>query len=140
MRSAIEELAASEGELVTLLDEFAAAYNRHDVEAIMSFMTDDCVFVSYFGPDVCGEKFTGRETVRNRVATGLADFPDARWDIAGHFVSGNRGVSEWIFRGTRRGASELIERQGIDVFTFNGGKIQTKATYQKWRQPVGQNR
>jgi hypothetical protein len=28
------------------LREFAAAYDRHNVDAIMSFFTDDCVFES----------------------------------------------------------------------------------------------
>jgi hypothetical protein len=124
-----------EAETIAMLDSFAAAYNRHDVEAIMAHMTDDCVFVSFFGPDVCGERFEGRDKVRQRVASGLADFPDARWDIIGHFVSSNRGVSEWIFRGTKRGTTERAERQGLDVFTFRNGKIQIKNTYQKWRQP-----
>ena len=125
-----------EEEIIALLDSFADAYNRHDVDAIMAHMTDDCLFVSFFGPDVCGEKFEGRDKVRQRVAAGLADFPDARWDIIGHFVSGNRGVSERIFRGTKRGTAEHSERQGLDVFTFRGGKIQIKNTYQKWRQPI----
>jgi hypothetical protein len=45
-------------------------------------------------------------------------------------------VSEWIFRGTKRGTAEQSERQGLDVFTFRNGKIQIKNTYQKWRQPI----
>jgi len=125
-----------EAETIALLASFADAYNRHDVEAIMAHMTDDCVFISYFGPDVCGESFVGRDKVTQRVAAGLADFPDARWEIIGHFVSGDRGVSEWIFRGTKRGTVEHLERQGLDVFTFRNGKIQIKNTYQKWRKPT----
>jgi hypothetical protein len=125
-----------EAETIALLDSFADAYNRHDVDAIMAHMTDDCVFISFFGRDVCGEKFVGCDKVRQRVAAGLADFPDARWDIIAHFASGDRGVSEWIFRGTKRGTAEQSERQGLDVFTFRNGKIQIKNTYQKWRQPI----
>jgi len=128
------EMASAEA--LALLDAFADAYNRHDVEGIMALMTEDCVFLSYFGPEACGERFAGRASVRRRVAAGLADFPDARWDPVSHFVSGNRGVSEWTFRGTRRGTTEPIERRGLDVFTFRDGKIQTKDTYQKWRQPA----
>src|SRR5262249_28216832 len=119
--------------LVLLLDTFADAYNRHDVDGIMACMSDDCVFVSFFGPDVCGEAFHGRARVEQRVRAGLADFPDAHWEIAGHFVSGDRGVSEWTFRGTRRGTIEKIERLGVDVFTFRHGKIAVKNTFQKWR-------
>ena len=34
------------------LQAFADAFNRHDAEAIMDFMTDDCVFEASAGPDV----------------------------------------------------------------------------------------
>ena len=116
-----------------LLEAFAQAYNRHDVDAIMALMTRDCVFLSYFGSDPCGERFEGFEKVRQRVAAGLADFPDARWDDLNHFVSGNRGVSEWTFRGTQRGTTQSVERRGLDVFTFKEGRIHIKDTYHKWR-------
>jgi ketosteroid isomerase-like protein len=39
------------------LQAFADAWNRHDVEAIMSFMTEDCVFESSAGPEVCGTRY-----------------------------------------------------------------------------------
>ena len=55
-----------EAETIALLDSFADAYNRHDVDAIMAHMTDDCVFISFFGRDVCGEKFVGCDKVRQR--------------------------------------------------------------------------
>jgi hypothetical protein len=119
-----------------LLETFANAYNCHDVDGIMMHMTEDCSFLSYFGQDACGEKFVGFDKVRQRVAAGLADFPDACWQDIHHFVSGNRGVSEWTFRGTRRGTAELVERCGVDVFTFKNGKIHVKNTYQKWRQAI----
>ena len=118
-----------------LLEAFADAYNRHDVDGIMALMARDCMFLSYFGPDACGERFEGFEKVSQRVAAGLADFPDAHWDDLNHFVSGNRGVSEWTFRGTRRGTAERIERCGVDIFTFTDGKIHIKNTFHKWRQP-----
>ena len=121
---------------LALLDGFAEAYNRHDVDDIMSFMTEDCTFVSYFGPDTCGQRFSGTEQVRKRVLAGLQDFPDARWEGARHFVSGDRGVTEWTFRGTRRGTTELVERQGCDIFSFRNNKIHIKDTYQKWRLPA----
>ena len=33
-----------------LLQAFADAWNRHDVDALMSFMTEDCVFEASAGP------------------------------------------------------------------------------------------
>jgi ketosteroid isomerase-like protein len=29
---------------ISVLDDFAAAWNRHDTDAILSMMTEDCVF------------------------------------------------------------------------------------------------
>jgi reactive intermediate/imine deaminase len=134
--SAPEKNAVTETKTLELMEAFAAAYNRHDVDGIMELMTGDCSFVSYFGPDACGQRFDGCDAVRKRVTAGLHDFPDSRWEGVRHFCAGDRGVSEWTFRGTKQGTSEAIERRGCDVFTFRDGKIHIKDTYQKVRQPV----
>jgi ketosteroid isomerase-like protein len=47
-----------------LLQAFTDAWNRHDIDAPMSFMTDDCVFETAAGPDVCGMRYQGRDAVR----------------------------------------------------------------------------
>ena len=39
-----------------VLQAFADAWNRHDVDALMSFMTQDCVFEASAGPDICGAR------------------------------------------------------------------------------------
>jgi steroid delta-isomerase-like uncharacterized protein len=84
-----------------VLQAFADAWNRHDVDALMSFMTEDCVFEASAGPEVCGTRYAGRESVRASFAEVWATFPDAHWGNARHFVCGDRGVSEWTFTGTR---------------------------------------
>ena len=55
-----------------VLQAFADAWNRHDVDALMSFMTEDCVFEASAGPDACGTRYAGREAVR----TGFAEVGD----------------------------------------------------------------
>lgn len=117
------------------LDAFADAWNRHDLDAIMSFMTDDCVFDASAGPDVCGTHYAGREAVRAAFAEVWATFPDAQWGGARHFVQGARGVSEWTFTGTRADATR-VEVHGCDLFTFRGGKIAFKNSYRKNRPPA----
>jgi ketosteroid isomerase-like protein len=101
----------------------------------MSFMTDDCVFESSAGDDACGTRYEGAEAVRKGYARAWADFPDARWNNARHFVQGNRGVSEWIFTGTNA-AGKRSEVSGCDIFTFRDGKIQVKNSYRKNRPLV----
>jgi len=117
------------------LQAFAEAWNRHDIEALMSFMTEDCVFESSAGPDACGTRHAGREAVRAGFAEVWAVFPDAHWGNARHFVQGNRGVSEWTFTGTRAAGSRM-EVHGCDLFTFRDGKIALKDSYRKNRPAV----
>jgi steroid delta-isomerase-like uncharacterized protein len=114
------------------LEAFADAWNRHDVDALMAFMTEDCVFEASAGPDACGTRCQGREAVRAGYAEVWASFPDAHWGNARHFVNGDRGVSEWTFTGTRRDGTR-VEVNGCDLFTFRKGKIALKNSYRKNR-------
>ncbi len=119
---------------VEMLDAFADAWNRHDVDALMTFMTDDCVFEASAGPDVTGTRHVGREAVRAGFADVFVGFPDAHWANPRHFVSGDRAVSEWTFTGTRTDGTR-VEVRGCDLFTLRGGKIAVKNSYRKNRLP-----
>ena len=119
-----------------MLQAFADAWNRHDVDALMSFMTEDCVFEASAGSDVCGTRYVGRDSVRAAFAEVWATFPDAQWCNARHFVHGERGVSEWTFTGTRADGTR-VEVDGCDLFTFRDGKISLKDSYRKNRPALG---
>ena len=114
------------------LQAFADAWNRHDVDALMSFMTEDCVFEASAGPDICGTRYAGSAAVRAAYAQVWNTFPDAHWGDARHFVQADRGVSEWTFTGTRADGQRL-EVHGCDLFTFRDGKIAVKNSYRKNR-------
>ena len=116
------------------LQAFADAWNRHDVDALMSFMAEDSAFESSAGPDACGARYVGREAVRAAFADVWKVFPDAHWGDARHFAHGDRAVSEWTFTGTRADGSR-VEVQGCDLFTLQGGKIALKNSYRKNRTP-----
>ncbi len=120
---------------VEFLQAFAKAWNRHDVDDLMSFMTDSCIFESSSGDEVCGTRYEGAEAVRKGYAKAWRDIPDAKWADARHFVNGNRGVSEWIFSGTHPD-SKRVEVAGCDIFTFRDGKIAIKNSYRKNRPPI----
>ena len=117
------------------LQAFADAWNRHDAEALMSFMTDDCVFEASAGPDVCGTRYVGRQAVQAGFCDVWKVYPDAQWHFPRHFVCGDRGVSEWTFTGTRADGTR-VEVHGCDVFTFRDGKIALKNSYRKNRPPL----
>ena len=54
-----EEAALIEVDLLALLGRFADAWNRHDLEALMSMMTDDGVFEASAVPQVNGQRSEG---------------------------------------------------------------------------------
>ena len=117
---------------VETLAAFADAWNRHDVDALMTFMTDDCVFETAAGPDPWGSRQVGREAVRSAFESVWKNFPDAQWRNGTHFVAGDRGVSEWLFTGTAADGTR-IEANGADVFTFRDGRIAVKNVFRKDR-------
>lgn len=117
------------------LDDFAQAFNRHDLDTILSMMTDDCRFETSAGGEARGTRHEGQAAVRAAFARLFESFPDARWEEATHFVAGDRGVSEWIFRATHPDGRR-IEVAGCDVFTFRDGRIAVKNSFRKDRAPL----
>jgi len=117
---------------VATLAAFSDAWNRHDIDALMGFMSDDCVFQTAAGPEACGTRIVGPEAVRTAFAAAWVNVPDAQWVNGRHFVHGDFGTSQWTFTGTAADGGR-IETDGIDVFTFRDGKIQLKNVFRKAR-------
>ena len=120
---------------VEMLQAFADAWNRHDIDSLMAFMTEDCVFEASAGPERCGTSYVDKDRVRTGFSEVWATYPDAQWRSPRHFVCGDRGVSEWTFTGTRADGTR-VEVNGCDVFTFRDGKIAVKNSYRKNRPPI----
>lgn len=130
-----EKSTAQSKVTINFLQGFAEAFNAHDVNAILSFMTDDCIFEASAGPDADGEKFVGKEAVKKAFEDVFKTFPDAHWGEPRHFISVDRGVSEWLFTGTKADGSR-VEVTGCDLFTFRDGKIAIKNSYRKNRPAI----
>lgn len=122
----------SQNPTVEFLQAFSAAWNRHDIEALMSMMDDDCTFHTVSGPDVYGTTLRGRAQVREGFEAAWKNFPDAAWTEGEHFVFGDRGISETTFSGTRADGMRVQARM-VDVFTFRNGKIAVKNAFRKDR-------
>jgi ketosteroid isomerase-like protein len=114
------------------LAAFSDAFNRHDANALMNFMTEDCVFDAAGGSEVYGARFVGRDAVRAAFETVFRTFPDAHWGEGRHYVIGERGVSEWVFTGTHA-EGWRIEAEGCDLFEFRDGLIAVKRAFRKER-------
>jgi ketosteroid isomerase-like protein len=119
------------------LRAFLDAFNRHDLDDIMSYFTEDCIFDMPKGPNPFGTRYRGKEEVRRGLASRFSGIPDVHYGDDRHFVSlrGDRGASEWLLTGTAT-TGERIEVRGCDLFDFGeDGKIKVKDSYWKIVQP-----
>ena len=112
------------------LGDLFDAFNRHDVDAVMSFFADDCVFNAIGGAEVYGTRFDTPEAISNAFSGVWKAMPDARWDHHSHFVQDDRAVSEWTFSGTNADGTR-VEAEGCDLFTLRDGKIVRKQAFRK---------
>ncbi len=114
------------------LAAFGEAWNRHDIDALMRFMHDDCVFQTAAGAEACGTRVVGRDAVRAAFASAWQAVPDAQWERGRHAVHGATGSSQWTFTGTAADGSR-IEVDGVDLFEFRDGRIALKNVFRKAR-------
>jgi steroid delta-isomerase-like uncharacterized protein len=122
---------------VETLKQILDAFNRHDLDAIMEFFSDDCSFDFPRGPEPWGQRFVGKAAVREALAGRFKGIPDVHYGEDSHWVSaeGNMGVSEWTLTGTT--TSQLsIKVRGCDHWEFRDGKVTRKDSYWKIVEPV----
>jgi ketosteroid isomerase-like protein len=108
------------------------AFNRHDIDQVMPFFADDCVFFGAAGSEATGTRFEGKEAIAQAFSQVWARLPDVQWRNTRHFSTGEFGLSEWLFTGTQADGKR-IEAQGCDLFRFRDGKIVGKDAYRKDR-------
>jgi ketosteroid isomerase-like protein len=111
------------------VQRFNDAFNRHDVDAVMGAMTEDCVFENT-SPAPDGERYEGYAAVRAFWEDFFGASPRATFETEDIFASGDRGVVcwryHWIEPDGRRG-----HIRGVDVFRVRDGKVAEKFAYVK---------
>ena len=90
-----QQLESQTASTLAVVEAFNEVFNRHDVDAIMNAMTDDCVFEGT-GPVPDGARFQGQVAVR------------AVWERL--FSSSPRALN--IYLGGWRWGSRTPERRG----------------------------
>jgi hypothetical protein len=76
----------------TFAAEWIAAWNRHDLDAILSHYADDVVFTSPFAVRLTGDgTVRGRDALRAYFATALTKFPDLQFRLR-HALAGVNGL------------------------------------------------
>ena len=119
---------------IALLDTIQDAFNRHDVDAILSYFADDGEWLMARGPDPWeARRLRGKQAIGDVLRARYAVIPDMRWVDMQHFIDagGSRACSEWTVKGTPREGPPL-DFLGCDLWTFRDGWITKKDTYWKF--------
>ena len=117
---------------VDTLKKVLDAFNRHDLDEIMTYFSEDCTFDFPRGPEPYGQRFVGKSQVREGLASRFKGIPDVHYGEDQHWISadGTRGVSEWTLTGTTTSGVKLKVR-GCDHWEFRDGKVTRKDAYWK---------
>ncbi|MBM2840672.1 MAG: nuclear transport factor 2 family protein [Bacteroidetes bacterium] len=107
---------------------FNDAFNRHDIDAIMAAMTDDCIFENT-NPPPDGARYVGQKAVRKFWTEFFEKNPDAKFEAEEIVPLGDRCVVRWVHRKMKDGKSWHL--RGVDVFKVRDGKVAEKLSYVK---------
>jgi len=111
-----------------VVEQFNEAFNRHDVDAIMALMTDDCVFENTrLSPD--GTRIEGHAAVRAFWTQFFHNSPKARFDTEEIFDAGDRCVVRWTYHWLKATGNGHV--RGVDLFRVRDGKVAEKLSYVK---------
>ncbi len=122
----------SEAALREAIDRYNAAWNAHDLDAIMAMHAPDMVFENH----TAGESATG-EAARGHIGSIFATWPDIAFTTRRLYVREGLVVQEWTAAAThtqtmRRGdhlaapTGRRVEWDGLDVIPFEAGLIKRK--------------
>ncbi len=109
-----------------LIQQYFAAFNRHDIEGVMACFHDHPLIV-----DSQGRHFASREEIRRYYETSFALFPDGRCDLRVLTGHDGRGVAESLFHGTRPREGKVIEALGAEVVEIVDSKIKELRDYHR---------
>jgi ketosteroid isomerase-like protein len=112
----------------TVIERFNEAFNRHDVNAIMSWMTEDCVFENT-RPSPDGTRITGQAAVRAFWKEFFERSPHARFETEELIAAGDRCIVRWTYSWVRDGSPGHV--RGVDLFRVRDGKVAEKLSYVK---------
>ncbi len=106
---------------------FASAWSRLDLEAVMDFFTEDCVYQASVGIEP-GCTYTGKTAVRQGIEQMMHHDLGSESRVHNLCIVGERGFWEWTYRFAN---GDLVK--GCDLFEFHGNQIRVKNAFRKTR-------
>ena len=114
-------------------DVLFQAFNRHDIDEVMTYFHDEIVFDTVGGPDAHGSRIEGKPAVREQFENTWGTMPDVQWINDSHFLfTDERVVSETTFTATNPDGRRQ-HADSVDLFTIKDGLIVRKQAFRKQR-------
>lgn len=112
---------------------FADVWSTKDLTQIDVLYAEDAVYEDV--PD--GTEYRGHDEIKASLADDFSAVPDVKVETVSMFVSGNRGVLEWIWSGTQTeeypgliaATGKAFSVRGVSLFQFENGKIERHLDY-----------
>ena len=123
-------------ELQEFIDRYNAAWNDHDVEAILEMHTEESVFENH----TTGDVNVGKEAIGTAIRGIFTVFPDLEFETRRQYIREDLVIREWTARGTHLGkmnragmevepTGRTVDYRGMDVIPIEDGKVARKDVY-----------
>lgn len=119
----------SASELERTIERYNAAWNAHDVDAIVALHAPEMVFENH----TAAERVSG-DDVREHLTRIFANWPDLAFRGRRLYARDGLVVSEWTATATD-GDGRTLEWDGVDIFPFRDGLILRKDVYSSSHRP-----
>jgi steroid delta-isomerase-like uncharacterized protein len=128
-------MSTASASLREMIERYNAAWNAHDVDAIVRMHAPDMVFENH----TAGERAEGPD-VRDHISRIFASWPDIEFETRRLYVRDDLVVQEWTASAThtselRRGdlvsppSGRRVEWKGMDVIPCEDGLVKRKDVY-----------
>ena len=109
---------------MNLVERFAEAFNRCDVEGLLACFTEDATYRDlFYGPH------TGQAALRGMFERMFREGRDYRWQMNAIVVEAHRAAAEWTFGYTAtaavpRSEGRRVRFSGMSIFDLDGGDLE----------------
>ena len=114
---------------MNLVERFAEAFNRHDVDGLLDCFTADATYRDlFYGPHA------GPAGLRGMFERMFREGRDYRWRMDAIVMDDRRAAAEWTFGYTAtaavpRSEGRRIRFSGMSIFEMEGGRIRAYREY-----------
>ena len=114
---------------MNLVERFAEAFNRCDVDGLLACFTEDATYGDlFYGPH------TGHAALRGMFERMFREGRDYCWQMNAVVMDAHRAAAEWTFSYTAtaavpRSEGRRVRFSGMSIFDLEGGRIRAYREY-----------